>query len=183
MEPVILQQPPKRSKIEHLVGWYFSLFEYHAGQRIASIRIYFIVSAALISFLGVSTQIVGFGPFLGISVAIFGVFYSIIFWRLDIRNADLVEKTEDAIEILLEDYIPGDFQIKNPESVPNIIDSIKIPKNYDAERYRRNSPIKSYQYKYTLPFMFSTTIVMFSLLGGFSVALVMKIPIPFIGIN
>ncbi len=88
---------------KELHGFVWAYFDRHAEQRLKSFNFYLIicaaVSAGILAFARAPQSIVGAGPqFLLLS------FFSFVFWRLDGRNRQLVEHSEEGLK-LLEDEL------------------------------------------------------------------------------
>lgn len=73
-------------------------FQYHAGQRLASIRYFFATYAVFAAgYLGVFAKETSAPAQTQLVLSIGALIITMAFWALDIRNAELVEIDEDAM--------------------------------------------------------------------------------------
>lgn len=105
-----------------------SLFEYHAGQRLNSIRYYMIAYSFLIagyySSRGVGDEASSFLS--GFALCVVTIIVTLCFWGLDIRNANLVKIDEAALKVLEERVAKAE----TPE-----FEAFKITENADQKPY------------------------------------------------
>ncbi len=99
-----------RNEMRDYAWRYFAL---HADQRIKTFNFY-LVLCALISGGIIALVKDSKSPYLAALVAFGLTFISFIFWRLDIRNKELIHHSEEALK-LLED----DSRLPNEKSVPH----------------------------------------------------------------
>ena len=73
-------------------------FQMHAGQRLSTFNFYIVISSVLSTALFTSFQkdyrVPGVSAILGFLLA----FFSFIFWRLDLRNKELIKNAEAALK-------------------------------------------------------------------------------------
>lgn len=99
-----------RNEMRDYVWKYFAL---HADQRIKTFNFYLVlctlITGGLIALVNDSKS-----PYLAALVAFGLTFISFIFWRLDLRNKELIHHSEEALK-LLED----DSRLPNEKNVPH----------------------------------------------------------------
>jgi hypothetical protein len=83
-------------------------FQMHAGQRLSTFNFYIVISSVLSTALFTSFQkdyrIPGVSVILGFLLA----FFSFIFWKLDVRNKELIKNAEAALKFFESTRGPAD---------------------------------------------------------------------------
>jgi hypothetical protein len=117
-----------RALLDHARGQ----FQYHAKQRLDSIRYYFIAygvfAAAYFNSIGAKK------PIYTVAVAVTAAFITVSFWILDFRNAQIVEINELAVAEL-EGQITNKYHFRHFNGVNNS----EKPKQW--RRYKKVMPI------------------------------------------
>ena len=104
------------SKWHHMRDYAWNYFEYHAEQRLRSFRLYLILVAVDIATLGTIIRNDKFEE----CIWVFGIALCVLswlFWKLDLRNKQLVRNGEEALKYLdeqefLEDCEDGPHKLK-----------------------------------------------------------------------
>lgn len=93
---------------ENLRTYAWNYFQYHAGQRLTAFNFYIVISTLMISGFFLAVQSI---PALALILGIVIVFLSFVFWKLDIRNKQLIKNSENALKYIeSKDPIPDKAQ-------------------------------------------------------------------------
>jgi len=95
-------------------AWDF--FQMQAGLRLTTFNFYIAISSLLSTGLAASFKSDINIHFLGVSFGILLLLFSIIFWKLDQRNRDLIKGAEASLK-----YFEAKTELEDEEGVPHII--------------------------------------------------------------
>ena len=105
----------------NLQEYIWNYFQLHAAQRLKTFEFYIVVATVLLSGYVVCIKEDNLMP-IGIVVGVLLVLLSFVFWKLDVRNKQLIKNAEQALKTM-EDIVIS-------ESTGGIPDSLKLF-NYD----------------------------------------------------
>jgi hypothetical protein len=94
-------------------AWDF--FQMQASQRLTTFNFYIAVSSLLCTGLAASFKEDFNIPCLGIVFGCLLILFSFIFWKLDLRNVDLIEGAEDTLK-----FFETESELKDAEDVPHV---------------------------------------------------------------
>jgi hypothetical protein len=91
--------PPNNSELISLLDHARGQFQYHAGQRLTSIRYFFATYAVFAAgYFGLFVKDTKAPLFAQLALSVIALIVTLAFWILDVRNAELVEIDEDAMK-------------------------------------------------------------------------------------
>jgi hypothetical protein len=130
-------------------------FQLHATQRLKTFEFYVVIATVLLSGYGVSLKENDLRP-ISVVLGILLTILSFVFWKLDVRNKQLIKNAEQALKTIEKECVP-----ESPESTPNIL---KLFTYEDEQKKNRTSLLfwrRYFSYSDCFNFMFTV----FAILG------------------
>lgn len=123
-------------------------FQMHSSQRLTTFNFYIVISSVVTTALFSTFQKDYKVPVLGIPLGLLLILFSYIFWKLDLRNKQLIKGAEAALK-----YFESTWAFEDKESEPHIAKIFQHEEFATQKRKDSNSalPWKSY-YSYSKSF-------------------------------
>jgi hypothetical protein len=121
-------------------------FKVHAEQRLKAFNFYLLLQTALLAvFAAIAKD--GNWPKWTALVALLGVFFSFVFWKLDDRTRDLIRVAEEALKHLDEDWELD----RPPEGGPSPL-ALFAREEYLSTNLPKYTPVAALKLSYTRSF-------------------------------
>lgn len=149
------------TSMEHLRKYIWDYFELHAKQRLTTFNYYIVISTLIATgYLIVIKDI----PILSLILSIILILLSLIFWKLDIRNKQLINNSENALKYIESKDAIGD---KNNDE-PHILNIFRYEEK-QTSKMKREKTIWFWRRVYTYSTCLNAVFIIFALLGLFGV--------------
>lgn len=102
-------------------------FQMHSSQRLTTFNFYIVISSVIATALFSTFQKDYKVPSLGVFLGLLMVLFSYIFWKLDVRNKQLIKGAEAALK-----YFEGISELEDKDGMPH------IAKLFQHEEYETN---------------------------------------------
>jgi len=140
----------------HQYVWCY--FQLHAEQRLKTFEFYIVMATVLLSGYGVSLKETDLKP-ISVVLGILLTILSFVFWKLDIRNKQLIKNAEQALKTIENECLP-----ENSGDTPNIFKLL----NYDDFKTKQEKEKTSrffWQKHFSYSKCFNTMFFVFAILG------------------
>jgi hypothetical protein len=125
---------------ENLRKYIWNYFQLHAGQRLTTFNFYIVISTLLTSGYFVAVRDV---PYLSLLLGIILVVFSYVFWKLDVRNKQLIRNAEKALM-----YIESKEEVSDNTSEPHILNIFSY-EHAQTQALKENHPFWFWKNLYT----------------------------------
>ena len=142
--------------MDQLFNYAWRYFQTHAEQRLKTFNFYLVVCAIIIGALSALLKD-GSEMRVGIPIALLLPFLSFIFWKLDLRNKQLISHGENALK-----YLENQYLLDSKKDLDNILKIF----NHEEQSTKK---LKRYTYLFTYSTCFNLVFFIFSI-GGIIVA-------------
>jgi hypothetical protein len=132
-------------------------FQMHSAQRLTTFNFYIVVSSVIATALFSSLQKDYRTPRLGVTLGSLLDVLSFVFWKLDVRNRDLIKRAESALRYF---EATGDASEEPPHMA-----QIFLREDYDTGRMREKRSLLFWRNHYSYSDCFNLVFVAFALAG------------------
>ena len=136
---------------------YFSM---QASQRLTTFNFYVGISSVLAGGLAATIKIDSEMPLVGVVVGVLLMLFSLVFWKLDQRNHDLIKGAEEALI-----YFEKKCLLPDQDGKPHIATRF-TREDFDTDQRRRERTWRMWRNHYTYSGCFCTVFLIFGLLGA-----------------
>ena len=128
-------------------------FAIHADQRLKMFQFYITISTALFG-AGIFLFRAGQNDVAIILLGLLALFFSFVFWKLDVRTSILVKNAEDAIK-----HLDESIDLPNIDGEPNPL------KLFTRDDFRNSSPSRVHRFRFSYRRCFALVFVVIGCLG------------------
>jgi len=143
---------------ENLRHYIWSYFELHAKQRLITFNYYILISTLLSSGYLIALRDI---PLLSLLLSTLLIILSFIFWKLDLRNKQLIKNSENALKC-----IEGQDSIQEKGEPPNILNIFNYEQRQTEELKKTNVRFP-WNKVYTYSTCLNTVFALFAIIGLF----------------
>ena len=145
---------------EFLRQYIWNYFQVHASQRLTTLNFYILISTVISTgFLIVIASM----PILALILSIMLILLSFVFWKLDIRNKQLIRNAEAGLKDLeIKD------NINDKADTPHILNIFRY-EEMQTNQLRIRKSIWPWNRLFTYSTCFNTVFIMFSVMGLFGI--------------
>jgi len=139
-----------------LYAWDY--FQIHASQRLTTFNFYLIISTVIGTgyFMSLKEGIIS--P-IGIILGLLLSFLSFIFWKLDVRNRQMIKNAEDALK-----YLERQLNLKKNDSEPHIL-QIFCYEEYQIKNSKQSKSFWPWRTYYSYSACFNLVFIIVGFLG------------------
>lgn len=139
----------------NLQQYAWNYFQLHAEQRLKTFEFYIVMATVLLSGYGVSLKEDDLKP-IGVVLGILLTILSFVFWKLDVRNKQLIKNAEQALKTIEKECIP--------ESSGNTHNILKLF-SYDDEQKKNRTSFLFWRRYFSYSNCFNVMFIVFAILG------------------
>jgi ABC-type multidrug transport system fused ATPase/permease subunit len=150
----------KNSSNESLRQYVWNYFQVHAAQRLTTFNFYILISTLIAT--GFLIVISGM-PILALLLSVILMVLSLVFWKLDVRNKQLVRTAEAGLK-----YLEGKDEIADKTSEPHILNVFRY-EEAQTNKLRAEKVKWIWNRVFTYSTCFNIVFVVFAVLGLFGV--------------
>jgi len=150
----------ERNHHEYLRQYIWNYFQVHASQRLTTFNFYILISTVIAT--GFLIVIRGM-PILALILSIILILLSFIFWKLDIRNRQLIRNAEEGLK-----YLESKDRINDKTNAPHIL-NIFCYEEIQTEQLRLKKSVWPWNRVFTYYSCFKMVFIIFMILGLFGI--------------
>ena len=140
-------------------------FQMHSGQRLTTFNFYIVISSVITTAFFATLQKEYQVPQLGIALGFLLVFFSFVFWRVDIRNRQLIKGAESALK-----FFERTSELEDTNSEPHIA-KIFLREEYETRLKRGNISLGLLEKHYSYSDSFNMVFLAFGAIGVLGVVI------------
>ena len=140
---------------ENLRNYIWNYFQLHASQRLTTFNFYIVISTLMMSGFFVVIQSI---PGLGLILGMITTLMSFVFWKLDVRNKQLIKNSENALK-----YIENTDSIAETEEA-RVLNIFRY-EEAQTKRIRERRFIAPWKWFFSYSTCFNIVYAVFALLG------------------
>jgi hypothetical protein len=150
-DPVIHNDPLRKQ------AWDY--FQMHASQRLTTFNFYIVISSVITTGLFSTFQKDYKATYLGTMLGLLLCFFSFIFWKVDIRNKQLIKGAEEALK-----FFESTTVLQDKDGEPHIA-KIFQHEEYATKRRRERKSILLWKNYYSYSNSFNKVFLAFAIIG------------------
>jgi hypothetical protein len=139
----------------NLQQYAWNYFQLHAEQRLKTFEFYIVMATVLLSGYGVSLKENDLKP-ISVVLGILLTILSFVFWKLDVRNKQLIKNAEQVLKTIEKECIP--------ESSENTFNILKLF-TYDDEQKKDRASFFFWRRYFSYSNCFNIMFIVFAVLG------------------